>query len=39
MAVLIARIGAHAPDTAKALQALVDNLQFGRIRDLLGVVG
>ncbi len=36
MAVLIERIEAHAPDTARGLQRLVDNFQFGRIRDLLG---
>jgi hypothetical protein len=36
MDVLIERIEAHAPDTAKGLQRLVDNFQFGRIRDLLG---
>jgi CheY-like chemotaxis protein/anti-sigma regulatory factor (Ser/Thr protein kinase) len=36
MALLIERIEAHAPDTAKGLQRLVDNFQFGRIRDLLG---
>ena len=38
MAVLIERIEAHAPDTARGLQRLVDNFQFGRIRDLLGDV-
>ena len=36
MDVLIERIEAHAPDTAKGLQRLVNNFQFGRIRDLLG---
>jgi len=36
MAVLIERIEAHAPDTAKGLQRLVDGFQFERIRDLLG---
>ena len=36
MAVLIERIEGHAPDTAKGLQKLVDDFQFGRIRDLLG---
>jgi CheY-like chemotaxis protein/anti-sigma regulatory factor (Ser/Thr protein kinase) len=36
MAGLIERIGAHAPDTAKALQRLVDDFQFERIKDLLG---
>jgi hypothetical protein len=36
MAMLIERIEAHAPDTARGLQRLVDNFQFGRIRDLLG---
>ena len=39
MAVLIERIEAHAPDTAKGLQKLVDGFQFGRIRDLLGSIG
>jgi hypothetical protein len=38
MAVLIERIEAHAPDTAKGLQRLVDGFQFERIRDLLGDV-
>jgi hypothetical protein len=38
MAVLIERIEGHAPDTAKSLQELVDDFQFGRIRDLLGDV-
>jgi hypothetical protein len=38
MAVLIERIEAHAPDTAKGLQKLVDDFQFERIRDLLGDV-
>ena len=36
MAVLIERIEAHAPDTAKGLQRLVDGFQFEQIRDLLG---
>ncbi len=36
MAGLIERIEAHAPDTAKGLQQLVDNFQLGRIRELLG---
>ena len=36
MAELIERIEAHAPDTAKGLQRLVDDFQFERIRDLLG---
>ncbi len=36
MTVLIESIEAHAPDTAKGLQRLVDGFQFGRIRDLLG---
>ena len=35
MAVLIERIEAHAPDTAKGLQRLVDGFQFERIRELL----
>jgi signal transduction histidine kinase/CheY-like chemotaxis protein len=38
MAVLIERIEANAPDTAKGLQRLVDGFQFERIRDLLGDV-
>ena len=38
MTVLIRRIEAHAPDTAKGLQKLVDDFQFERIRDLLGNV-
>ncbi|MBW1742403.1 MAG: hypothetical protein JRJ47_03095 [Deltaproteobacteria bacterium] len=38
MAVLIERIEAHAPDTAKGLQSLVDDFQFEPIRDLLGDV-
>ena len=32
---LIQRIEAHAPDTAKGLQALVDGFQLARIRELL----
>jgi len=36
MAVLIERIEAHAPDTAKGLQRLVDDFQFERIREMLG---
>ncbi len=36
MTVLIERIEAHAPDTAKGLKRLMDDFQFGRIRDLLG---
>jgi hypothetical protein len=36
--VLIERIGAHAPDTAKGLKRLVNDFQFERIRDLLGDV-
>jgi CheY-like chemotaxis protein len=36
MAALIERIEPDAPDTAKGLQQLVDNFQFGRIRELLG---
>ena len=36
MALLIERIEAHAPDTAKGLQRLVDDFQFERIPDLLG---
>jgi len=35
MAGLIERIEAHAPDTAKGLQMLVDDFQFERIRELL----
>ena len=35
MAVLIERIEAHAPETAKGLQRLVDGFQFEQIRDLL----
>ena len=38
MAVLIERIEAHAPDTAKGLQRLVDGFQLERIRELLGDV-
>ena len=38
MAVLIERIEAHAPDTAKGLQRLVDGFQLERIRGLLGDV-
>ncbi len=38
MAVLIERIEANAPDTAKGLQRLVNGFQFERIRDLLGDV-
>ena len=38
MAELIERVAAHAPDTAKGLQRLVDDFQFRRIRDLLGDV-
>jgi signal transduction histidine kinase/DNA-binding response OmpR family regulator len=35
MAVLIERIEAHAPETAKGLQKLVDDFQFDRIREML----
>lgn len=35
LATLIQRIEAHAPDTAKGLQTLVDGFQFARIRELL----
>ncbi len=35
MAVLIERIEAHAPDTAKCLQRLVDDFQLERIREML----
>ncbi len=38
MAVLIQRVEAHAPDTAKGLRRLVDRFQFERIQDLLGDV-
>ena len=38
MAALIERIKAHAPDTAKGLQRLVDGFQFERIRELIGDV-
>ena len=39
MAVIIERIEAQAPDTAKGLRMLVDGFRFGRIRDLLeGVI-
>jgi CheY-like chemotaxis protein len=38
MAVLIERIEAHAPETAKGLKKLVDDFQFERIRDLIGDV-
>ena len=36
MPMLIQRIEAHAPDTAKGLQLLVDDFQFKRIREILG---
>jgi hypothetical protein len=35
MAVLFERIEAHAPDTAKGLQRLLDDFQLERIRKLL----
>ena len=38
MALLIERIEAHAPETAKGLQRLVDGFQLERIRELLGDV-
>jgi CheY-like chemotaxis protein len=38
MAVLVERIEAHAPDTAKGLQRLVDGFKLERIRELLGDV-
>jgi len=36
MALLIERIEAHAPETAKGLQRLLDGFQLERIRELLG---
>ena len=36
---LVERINAHAPDTAKALQTLVQNFQFGRIREMMEEIG
>jgi len=36
LADLIEGINAHAPDTAKGLQMLVDGFQIGRIREMMG---
>jgi hypothetical protein len=35
MTAIIERIDVHTPETAQALQALVENFQYGQIQDLL----